>query len=376
MQSVDFEDDVPRRPTSRHVAYRDGTARRIALLWPVSFAVATVMGVGFALQHAALAAGAGGVRFTIALATQLPPFYAWALLTPLIVEALLRLQRRRLIERVAAHVALAAVLVAAVEALLVWPTVTLGYYPGGGFADVWRRLLVVRGASDLVFFGLIVAVVHAVLHARRARAEELERSIVAQQALRARLAALRGQLEPHFLLNTLNGISALAAAGEKEATERAIAATGDLLREALRRPDIVTVAQELEYLELYLVIVRLSRPDAAAVRIRVARDVEACTVPSFVLQPLVENAFRHGSRPRNGAAPAEVRIERADGTLALSVRNPVGMSAGQGDEGADGIGMANTRQRLDSLYGGNASLTATRGDRWFEVRVVLPASAT
>lgn len=354
-------------PTRNGSVASGRTGRRFLLLWGVAFAAATFAGLLFALQQVAQS-GQGLPRSLVA---QLVPWYSWAFLTPFVVETVLRLRPAFRPRCIALTIAAAFGFITVHLAIIVGPTQALGYLQGLSPGEAWVRLAVVRGASDTVIAGLIIAVVHAVLYARRARAEELERAVATRQALEARLDALRIQLHPHFLLNTLNRISGLAAAGEKDATEQAIAETGDLLREALRRPDVVTVARELDYLRLYLRIMKLGRSDGVPIRVRADPDSEACLVPSFVLQPLVENALRHGRADRSGAE-VEVTTRRDGDAVELTVRNPVAAGADP-VSWSNGIGIRNTRSRLDALYGDAATLAIRADDGWVEVRVRLPA---
>lgn len=349
-----------------------GALRRFGVLWGVAFAAATFVGLLFAMQQVAQAAATDDSIVPRSLATQLLPWYSWALLTPLIVEGLLRIQPFGRAGRLAATLLLASVSIAVHLALLTWPTRALGYFAGLSLPESWARLVVVRGPSEVVSVGLIFAVILAVRHARRARAEELERSVVARRMVEARLQALRSQLDPHFLLNTLNSISALAAEGKKEATEQAIVETGHLLREVLRRPDIVSVAQELEYLRLYLRIVGLGRSEPAAVRVDAHADAQACRIPSFLLQPLAENAIRHGRNRKGGEPRAEVRIDRVAGGLEVTVRNPVPPGSPDPERWTTGIGLRNTRSRLHALYGDAAEMDIVGEDGWVAVRIRLP----
>lgn len=360
-------DAVPptRRESASAVAGRTG--RRFLVLWGVAFAVATFVGLLFALQQVAQI----GQDLPRSLVAQLIPWYSWAFLTPFVVETVLWLRPAFRPRCVALTVVAAVGFIAVHLAIIVGPTRALGYLPGLALGEAYVRLAVVRGASDIVIAGLIIAVVHAVLHARRARAEELERAVATRQALEARLDALRIQLHPHFLLNTLNRISALAAAGEKDATEQAIIETGDLLREALRRPDVVTVVRELDYLRLYLRIMSLGRANGVPVRIDAEPGSEDCLVPSFVLQPLVENALRHGRADPSGAK-VEVTTRRDGDAVELTVRNPAAAGADPASW-SSGIGIRNTRSRLDALYGDAATLAIRGDDGWVEVRVRLPA---
>jgi two-component system, LytTR family, sensor kinase len=349
----------------------NGWERRFVRLWLIAFGTATIIGLSFAFQQV-LQLGPRRPSFLVSLATQLIPWYSWALLTPLIVEVTLRLPVRPLKSVLFSHGVLVASLLAVHILLISWPTRALGYFGDLTMVESWTRLLVVRGASEVLSVGLIIAVIHAVRHAGRARARELEHTELARQMLEARLDSLRTQLEPHFLLNTLNSISALAASGDRESTESAITVTGDLLREALRRPDLVSVEQELNYLGLYLRIIELSRADAGMIRISADPGVERCSVPSFVLQPLVENALRHGCRADAENVPVEILITRERNRLELRVRNRVPHAHPPPSEWLSGIGMRNTSRRLETLYGSAASMSVVAEGQWVEVVICIP----
>ena len=193
---------------------------------------------------------------------------------------------------------------------------------------------------------------------RDARASR-ERALAAEAlAAEARLAALRYQLDPHFLFNTLNALSTLIVAGENGAAERMVARLADFLRLTLARGEVaeVALADEIDFVERYLEVERVRFGD----RLRVTVDVETAAlsvpVPPLLLQPLVENAVRHGVLPREeGGAVAIEGRRTAGGGLRLRVS----------DDGPDasaasgvGVGLANVRARLDAAYGGDASFEA------------------
>jgi LytS/YehU family sensor histidine kinase len=159
------------------------------------------------------------------------------------------------------------------------------------------------------------------------------------------------QLNPHFLFNTLHSISSLMHK-DVEAADKMIARLSDLLRAALAGADTqeVTLQKELELLQLYLSIEQIRFGSRLTVKMNIAPDTLEAKVPNLVLQPLVENAIRHGIEPRARPACIELRAHREDATLALVVSDD---GAGFGGNGAikEGVGLSNTRARLRELYG-------------------------
>jgi LytS/YehU family sensor histidine kinase len=170
----------------------------------------------------------------------------------------------------------------------------------------------------------------------------------------ARLEALKMQLHPHFLFNTLNAVSVLVRKGENRAAVRMIAGLSDLLRLALDRSGAqeVTLEEEMHFLDRYLTIEKIRFGDRLRVSVDVPRDALDARVPNLVLQPLVENAIRHGIAPVPGAGRLDIRADVHGKTLRLRV-----LDDGAGVDGAPpasaggGVGLRNTRERLRQLYG-------------------------
>jgi two-component system, LytTR family, sensor kinase len=188
-------------------------------------------------------------------------------------------------------------------------------------------------------------------HERQVRAAALERQLV-----EARLHALEGQLRPHFLFNALHTVASLVRAGENRDAVRVIAQLGDLLRSVLRTGggQEVPLRDELAFAERYLAIEGARFGDRLATSVDVPTELLEAAVPRFVLQPLVENAVRHGIEPQPGAGRVEVRGARDGTILRLEVRDT---GAGpRTTESGGGLGLANTRARLEALYGGAARL--------------------
>ena len=231
--------------------------------------------------------------------------------------------------------------------------------------------------QNFSIYGFLVGIAHLGLYSRRYREREQAAERLARGLTEARLQALKMQLQPHFLFNTLNAISALIPANAQPA-RRMVAQLGDMLRIALDHEDTqeVTLRDELAFLEPYLEIEQARLGD----RLTVAMDVDPglldARVPHLILQPLVENAVRHGIAPR--IEPGTVRISASPGaggrSLELEVRDD-----GPGIEGDDraaarkGVGLSNIQSRLQQLYGDEQRLELrSHPDGGAVVRVVLP----
>jgi two-component system LytT family sensor kinase len=223
-------------------------------------------------------------------------------------------------------------------------------------AGAFTRLLVWETHSNFLIYLVIAGITQALDVYRDKRERELVASRLEAQLAQAQLDALRMQLHPHFLFNTLNTISVLMQQ-DVEAANRMLVRLSGLLRAALATSGTQEVAlrDELEFLGNYLEIERTRFHD----RLRVSIEADPATldakVPNLVLQPIVENAIKHGIAPRAAAGIVEVRAVRSNGSLELSVRDDgPGLGAGGGREG--GIGIANTRARLERLYGERSGL--------------------
>ena len=216
-------------------------------------------------------------------------------------------------------------------------------------------------ANATIYLAVVLAL-HARLYYRRLRAQEVEGARLAQRLAETQLMALRAQLQPHFLFNTLNAISALMR-DEPDVADRMLTRLADLLRAVLEPPpgDEHALSDELTVLERYLEIMGLRFGPRLAVEISVAPEVRHARVPWLVLQPLVENALEHGAGARRGGVRVRVAASRAvldgDAVLTLTVCDDgPGPHSASVRRGGTGIGMDNTRRRLAQLYGERASL--------------------
>ena len=255
---------------------------------------------------------------------------------------------------------------------LAWGAALLRLHPiEGGRALLLREglLLLLSGAPIYLLSAVVHYLVLAFAASREAERRLLESEVGAREA---ELRALRAQLNPHFLFNSLNSINALVGS-DPEAARRMCERLGDFLRRtlALGARDDVALAEELELVERYLAIEQVRFGDRLRVERDVAADAAACRVPPLLLQPLVENAVKHGVAGRLDGGTVSLSAHRRGGSLVLAVENPVDPDA-PGRPGA-GLGLENVRRRLDAFGARAARLEAERGPEHFRVTLTLPA---
>jgi two-component system, LytTR family, sensor kinase len=215
--------------------------------------------------------------------------------------------------------------------------------------------------NSLVLALGVVAVGVARAYSRRLRSRREQAIQLTSQLAEARLDALRRQLDPHFLFNTLNAISSLVER-DPRGVRRMIARLGDLLRHSFeggQEPE-VTVRRELALLDLYVDIVKVRFQDRLVVDVRVDDAVLDALVPTFILQPLVENAVKHGVERRTEGGRVTVEGTRAGDALVLRVINDAPDSALVGSSSGSGVGIRNTRARLEQLYGSRQRFSLDR----------------
>jgi two-component system LytT family sensor kinase len=207
-------------------------------------------------------------------------------------------------------------------------------------------------ATDTIIYGLTVALVYLFDHYVQSRDRELKAAQLETRLAEAQLQALKLQLQPHFLFNTLNTISSVIYE-DVQAADKMIARLSDFLRLTLRssRSQEVTLQEELDFLHQYIEIMRARLEERLNVTVEVAQGIQDALVPQLILQPLVENSIRHAADAVTGAVTIQVRAARENGALVLEVRDTgPGMSAEQCAAPA-GIGLSNTAARLNQLYG-------------------------
>jgi signal transduction histidine kinase len=293
---------------------------------------------------------------------ELPVWLVWAAATPFIV---LLGQRHRLDRGLSTswliHGVGAVVTGAAYAAFRTAWYQTFNPYPltAGTWIDwywiTFRQVFIL----GFVIYWAVVGVYHAVFNYDRFRERSLHAEQVGAQLALARLDALTTQLQPHFLFNTLNSVSALVGDQPQEA-RRMIARLSSLLRATLDAGalDEMPLRRELELVDAYLAIEQMRFGDRLRVERRIAPGVEHALAPGLLLQPIVENAIRHGFAHREAPGHLMIRASREGDELVLEVRDDgEGMAPGS----REGIGLGNTRRRLAELYGDDARLTLAAG---------------
>jgi two-component system, LytTR family, sensor kinase len=301
--------------------------------------------------------------------------YLWALFTPVILWLGRRfsIERRNWLRRIALQLLLSAgfsALLLGLEDLLdsrlhLLPSAT------NDFRGVFAQSLVRGFHGGVLNYWIVLGLQWGVLyyHRYRERSQEvlqiqLRASELQSQLVSARLNALKMQLQPHFLFNTLNAITVLVRQQRSRDAEQMLGHLSDLLRGVLEDVDTqqVSLHRELEYLRLYLSIEQVRFADRLQVEIAADPAAQEAAVPQLILQPLVENAVRHGIGRSSSAGRVFIQASRIDGVVEVRVEDDgPGLSANSPPEDK-GIGLANTRARLRQLYGEDASLEIENGD--------------
>jgi LytS/YehU family sensor histidine kinase len=207
---------------------------------------------------------------------------------------------------------------------------------------------------DFLVFWAILGVGFAFDYRERYRERESLASQLKAQLAQAQLESLKVQLHPHFLFNTLHTIAGLVRSNQRQPAVNMIAGLSDLLRRALESADEqeVPLREEIKFIELYLDIQKVRFSDRLTVRTEIAPDTLDALVPNLLLQPLVENAIRHGISLNESAGLILISAKRTGDMLHISVSDDgPGLQSGWRMEESDGIGLANTSERLKHLYG-------------------------
>jgi two-component system LytT family sensor kinase len=290
-------------------------------------------------------------------------WYGWALLAPIVLWVARRFPleggvwKRSLIVHLVAIVVLTFVHVSFAE----WVFVTV---PGTGYLGKltwWSRVQrnwVMNFDWEMMTYWAIIGFSHAAGYFQQAQDRALRAANLETRLAEAQLQALQRQLHPHFLFNTLNGISALMHR-DVDAADRMLVRLSDLLRMALDRRSAqeVPLSDDLEFLAKYLEIEQARFGDRLAVRYDIDPETLDALVPNLLLQPLVENSVRHAIAARSDGGIIELTSRRVGESLELKVRdNGPGLPKDRTPSPSPGVGLANTRSRLEHLYGASQHL--------------------
>lgn len=341
----------------------------------LAFGFWTLLGLSYALSAGLSGLGEGEAPNWGRLSTwYLASFWLWMLLVPLVAwlgrRTAGRGWRRFCLVHLPASIAmaLAQVLVRVAVFWMLWRHDITNAHTFGAYL---QREFVFNFYFAQLTYWVILAVLRGMDSRRHLRDERLRNAQLETQLAQSQLHALRMQLQPHFLFNTLNAISALALAEPRRA-RRMIARLSDLLRLTLeeRHSSLVPLSHELEFVRCYLEIQQERFGDRLATRFEVADNTLQAAVPGMILQPLVENALRHGLLAKTTPGNLLIRVHRDGGNLHLSVEDD---GLGLPDGGAvEGVGLGTTRERLRMSFEDLASLhmqPRTEGGTQVELRM-------
>ncbi len=358
------------------------------LKWVLYFGAWTLVGIFWATRMWILDrdAGSDAVSWIEAMTLGIMDWYLWAIIS----IPIFKLSRRLPFDRVhwprslGIHAA-AAIVLSALQILLYNAAFRPldGYFmqtwPPLGIESWWMMFwlwLKVKLHVGLMAYAMVAIVSYAVFYYQRYRREELQASELRAQLAGAQLEVLKSQLHPHFLFNALHTISSLMHE-DIEAADVMIGRLGDLLRRSLQRANDqeVSLREELEFAQRYLEIERVRFSDRMQVKLDVDPGVMDASVPNLILHPLVENAVKHGISGTVDGGTVRVAAVRDGDSLELIVSDN---GAGQNGSGSrhsqgNGIGLANTQERLQRLYGDHHQFTIKNGSgAGFTVTIRIP----
>ena len=349
------------------------------------FLVATLLGLFSTAQAYRLTtlnpkAHVDGIEIGSLLILNLTLWYVPAALTAPIfrIAAHFRLDAERWIRSIAiqatAAVVFSIVHVAAMMAVrvMLWPD--LRSMPGERWLSYIQDQYLRNLDWSLMTYAAVVGLSYALGYYRESQARALKAAHLETSLMEARLKTLEAELHPHFLFNTLHAISTLVHT-DPEAADRMISRLSDLLRLTFDRSGAAGVAlkEELEFLQKYLEIEQIRFQDRLAVKFDIDPETLDTDVPRLILQPLVENAIKHGIGPRAGQGLVQISAKKhPDGTWIEVRDNGVGLSRNARARFTNGVGLSNTRARLECLYGGQHRLDFAEGNGGLSVQMLIP----
>jgi sensor histidine kinase YesM len=331
--------------------------RRAALL----FSGWTLVSIIFAGISYAAAIGENNKEFGFisALKLNLVQFYLWAILSPLLFRFSRRfpvelrpLNIRNLLLYFPALISFAGVH-QVIHLAVLWSITPRWRQRYPALIDCYRAYFAFGFYIDLIIALLIVIAVHALLYYQSFRASELAQSSLKTQLAQAQLRALKMQLHPHFLFNTLHSISSLVLEDPAKANSM-IAQLGDFLRLTLENSNqqLVSLKEEAEFLRCYLEIEQVRFGDRLTVALELEPQTLSVQVPHLILQPVVENAIQHAIAPRATRGHINIEAKRLNNLVRLEVRdNGPGMASNDDSIRTEGVGLSNVRARLHQIYG-------------------------
>ncbi|MCI0662626.1 MAG: histidine kinase [Acidobacteria bacterium] len=260
---------------------------------------------------------------------------------------------------------------------VIFPLVGMGAYDYG----IMPIRYMMEFANYALWYAVWVTLIHLFDHYRASREHELRAAHLETKLAQAQLQALQAQIHPHFLFNALNTISTVIYE-DPQAADRMITRLSDFLRKSLQTSTAqeVTLQEELNFLDMYLDIMRPRFEDRLKIEFEVEPEIYDALAPKLILQPLVENSIKYSADPNSGMVRVAVRASRDNGHLTLEVEDDgPGLAATVRSTSSQGIGLTNTAERLERLYGADQEFsmrTAERGGLLVSVKLPYHTAAT
>lgn len=321
--------------------------------WRVALSCTVLLTVLFAIQQ--WASGPNQPSFLVSLERQTVIWFTWLLLLPAVIAVARRYPvlgappKRWLLKQFGLSLVFSAthsILVSSIRHLL-------GINIVDSVIEGALNLFISQPGRNFLTYAFIAMAYHAVAYHKAIRERDLRAVRLEVDLAEAKLATLENRLRPHFLFNTLNTIAALIR-DDPAAAETMLGQLSDLLRASLRADPgaEIQLAEELHLVEQYLSIQRVRFNDRLTIGLRATDEARQALVPQLILQPVVENAVRHGIAPRESGGSVWVSAERPDGRLRMVVEDDgVGVSESPSANAGSGIGLGGLRSRLLHLYG-------------------------
>ncbi len=342
--------------------------------------VFTCIGLFETTQAYLMRARYGSPAYWQILFWQLGPWVYWMFVTPLVlaVGARFPLQGRGWLTNAPVHVALMPAIILPRLMLSTWLGLLAEnqYYQRTGFWPVFVELLQFSAHQDVITYAAVLAVGHALSYRDQLKAKALEAAQLQASLVEASLNTLKMQLHPHFLFNTLHTIGVHIRRKDQDASIQMLTDLADMLRMTLDHTDKqkVPLDSEMAFVHRYISIERMRFSDRLVVKTEVSRSAKAALTPVLVVQPLVENAVRHGIAPRARGGKIEIRAQRRADRLALIVEDDgVGLPSDWSLMTTTGVGLANIRDRLQRLYPRDCTFTVGKNESGgTTVRIDIP----
>ena len=341
----------------------------------LAFAFWTLLGLAFAGQLYLSKSNIGDpVPWSFAVERALGDWYVFAVLSipTLWLARQFSLGDRQWARHLALHLLAGAAFSIAWMALRAVVEVWLSRGAGVTFGAAFGRALVTTFFYNVLIYWAIISVGYAFDYYRKFHERELRTAELEKRLTEARLQALQMQLNPHFLFNTLHAISSLMHK-DVEAADRMLVRLSELLRHALEATETqeVTLREELDFLNRYLEIEQTRFGKRLVIEQEIAPETLEALVPNLVLQPILENAIRHGIEPHSRTGRIQIEASRNGDALHLRVRDNGGGLAGKPP--SEGVGLSNTRARLAQLYGSRHEFQLRNGpDGGLVVSIDIP----